>query len=214
MTQNKIIIGLTGSIGSGKSAVSNIFRQLGVSIIDGDIVSRKVVLNNSPAIKELKSEFGKKVIDDTGNLNRKALGEIVFCDDELLKKLNAIMEKYITKEIEKEIDEAFLNENCQLIIIDGALLFEMKLELKCNCTIGVFSSEAIRVKRIMKRNSYSYQEALKRIQAQATIYQNLKKCDFIINNINSTGILELIVYNIYSEILNEYEATEKNDKPK
>ena len=99
-----IIIGLTGGTGSGKTTVASMCIELGAYVIDADLVARKIVQKGTPALKEIVSYFGCDILLLSGELDRKKLGRIVFSDKGKLRMLNDITYKYITKEIEKEID--------------------------------------------------------------------------------------------------------------
>lgn len=99
MKQNRksIILGVTGGIGSGKSTVSSILKELGAVVIDADVISREVVEPGKLALEELTQEFGKDILDDWGQLKRKELAALVFNDENKLRVLNSIVHKYVAK---------------------------------------------------------------------------------------------------------------------
>ena len=86
-----LLVGLTGGMGSGKTLASSFFHELGAYIIDADIICRKLVEPGQPALKEITDSFGEDIIDKSGNLNRKELGQLVFCDPNEREKLENIL---------------------------------------------------------------------------------------------------------------------------
>ncbi len=99
-----LILGLTGGIGCGKSSLSNIFRNLNISIVDADIISRKI-FEDKLLLEKVFVHFGQSIKNDDGTLNRKALGKIVFSDEEKLKELNNLTHPRIREKIISEIEE-------------------------------------------------------------------------------------------------------------
>src|SRR5699024_2644580 len=95
-----VVIGLTGSIGTGKSTAARIFKDLHIPVVDADQVSREVVEPGETTLEEIRETFGDAIIQEDGNLDRKALGAIVFADEEKRKQLNAIIHPAIRKRME------------------------------------------------------------------------------------------------------------------
>ena len=117
-----IILGLTGSIGCGKSSLSNILKENNIDIIDADIISRKI-FEDKKLLNLVFEHFGDCIKNEDGSLNRKALGNIVFNDDNRLIELNALTHPRIKEKIIKEIEMLKLN-NKEVIVIDAPLLIE------------------------------------------------------------------------------------------
>ena len=126
MTQKKFIVGLTGGIASGKSAIATLFKRLGVNIVDADQVARDVVQKGTALLEKIRLTFGDEVILSDGSLNRKRLREIVFAQgaQDKLKTLNELMRNDIQSTIKKRIDEAL----GRYVIVMVPLLFEHHLE--------------------------------------------------------------------------------------
>ena len=122
-----MIIGLTGSIASGKSTVSAMFKNKGFAIVDADKIARLVVEPGTLVIKQLAETFGEEVIKEDGSLNREKLGEHIFANSEAREQLNSIMHPAIRKEMLKQKDER-LAEGAKTVIMDIPLLFESKLQ--------------------------------------------------------------------------------------
>jgi len=172
-----MIAGITGRSGSGKSYVSTIFAQYGFTVIDLDAVSRNVTMADSACLKEITDSFGNGVLLADGSLNRRALGEIVFNDEEKLKTLNTITHKYILEEMERIIAASDGD-----ILIDAPLLFEADLDKRCDATIGVIADDDILIKRISARDGISFETATARLAKQHSNDFFVKNCTYIIEN--------------------------------
>jgi dephospho-CoA kinase len=175
------VIGLTGGIGSGKSTVSRILSGLGAKIIDADLVSREIMSKGQEAYNEIVGYFGENILDERGEIDRKRLGLIVFEDAQKLKKLNEITHPKIIEKIKAMIMEA-KKENYKVIVVDAALLIETGLYQMMDEIWMVVVDIETQIKRIMKRDGFSYEEALKRIRSQMPLEEKIKYADFIINN--------------------------------
>lgn len=202
------VIGLTGGIGCGKSTVSNIFRDKGAIIIDADIISRQITNKGSKTLKDIEDAFGSEVIDADGNLIRKKLGSIVFSNSEKLKILNKITHKYIVEEVIRQV-KANIKLGKKYIVIDCALLFEMKLNEKCDIICGVYCSRKAQIERIIKRNNLTLQDAENRINSQVPVEEITSRCDYKINN---NGTLEKLCNEVESFLMSidKYDNTALN----
>ena len=194
----KFIFGITGPTGSGKSTVSEIFRSMGVYVADADKAARVVTKKDSECLNEIIDVFGNEIITSEGNLNRKALGEIVFNDRTKLKLLNKITHKYIKRYIENELE----NTNSTIAAIDGAVIIDSPVMEICKLLVVVTADTDTRIDRIIKRDALDFNIANERINSQMTNAQYEKYADFIIkNNDNNVG-LEECVERIYGKIKN------------
>ena len=179
MNQNKVI-GLTGSIATGKSQVSNYLRDKGIKVVDADLIARDLV--NIPLVKdEIKKAFGENIYVNE-NLDRKKLAEIVFNNDKKRNILNDIMHPHIYKIILDEIK----NSN-EIVFVDIPLLFENE---KVNEKFGlsfdeiwlVYVDREKQIERLMKRDGISRDYAEKKINSQISVEEKRKKSDVIIDN--------------------------------
>ena len=193
----KLIIGITGGTGSGKSTVSSYLKEKGAEIIDADIVAREIVMPGKKALSEIIEAFGKSVILPDGCLDRKKLGAIVFSDSEKLNILNDITHKYIIEEIEARISK----KQNGLIVIDAALLFQTKLFELCDKTISVLADENVRKIRIMNRDGLSEESAKNRISSQPDdcFYQG--KSDYIMFNNGEVDSIKIETDRILKELM-------------
>jgi len=176
------IIGLTGGIASGKSTVSNYLKELGAIIIDADIVARKIVEPGKPALKEIVDEFGSIILDEGGQLNRKKLGSIVFSNKNALQKLNSITHPRIIEDIQNEINWHKKNSDNSAIIVDAALLIELKIMDLVDELWVVHVPLDVQRNRLVVRDNITAEEADKRIGVQIANDDKLKLANKIIYN--------------------------------
>lgn len=175
------IIGITGSIASGKSTVSNMIKELGFTVIDADIVARQVVEPGEEAYEKIVETFGSEILFPNGMINRSKLGEIIFTNEERRKQLNAIVHPAVRKRMNNDKEEA-VKQGEKAVFLDIPLLFESKLTNMVDKVIVVYVDEKIQLERLMKRNDLSKEEALNRIQSQLSIEEKKKLADAFIDN--------------------------------
>ncbi|AEF17629.1 Dephospho-CoA kinase [Thermoanaerobacterium xylanolyticum LX-11] len=176
------VIGLTGGIASGKSTVSSILKSLGAVIIDADVVSREIMIKGTETYNILISVFGREILRKDGEIDRRKLGNLVFADKEKLNKLNEITHPEIIKRIKDIIEEERKKGKEKAIVLDAALLIEMKLFNMVDEVWLVVVDKKTQIRRLMKRDNLSYKDALNRIKSQMSIEDKMKYADFIINN--------------------------------
>lgn len=176
-----MIIGLTGSIASGKSTVSKMLQDKGFFIIDADIVAREVVELGSDTLQEIKKQFGIEVIYTDGTLNREVLGSMIFHQPAKRKQLNDIMHPAIRKEMLKQRDELTKKE-IETFFMDIPLLFESRLQHLVEKILVVSVTEDVQLERLMSRNNLSKEEAEARIKSQLPLSEKEKGADAVIYN--------------------------------
>ena len=178
-----IILGLTGSIGCGKSSVSNILKDNNIDIIDADLISRNI-LNDKNLLNLVFERFGDSVKNVDGSLNRKALGNIVFNDDNKLIELNSLTHPRIKANIINEIELLKLR-NKEVIVIDAPLLIEGGYLEMVDKLLVITCNNEIQISRIQKRDNCTREEALGRINSQISQEEKVKYADYIIDNSGS-----------------------------
>ena len=176
-----MIIGLTGSIASGKSTVSAMLRKKGLPIVDADEIARLVVEPGSPVLLEISRQFGADIIQEDGSLNREKLGERIFGNDEERQKLNGIIHPAIRQEMLRQKDE-WLANGANTIIMDIPLLFESKLQSFVDKIIVVSVSPEIQKERLIARNVLSQEEADARIRSQLPMKMKEQGADAVLFN--------------------------------
>ena len=182
-----LIVGLTGGIVGGKSTVASMFKDLGAKTIDADKLGHSVILPNKPAWKKIVKIFGKDILQNDLTIDREKLGKIVFTNQTLLKKLNEITHPEITKIIKEEMNSAKNKTHNQekVLIIDAALIYEAKIDRFMDKIIVVYIDKDEQIKRLIKRNNLSKDEALQRVRSQIPMEEKAKMADYVIDNSSS-----------------------------
>lgn len=173
------IIGITGSIATGKSQVSNILRGLGYNVIDSDLIAREVA-NRKDILNKIRDHFGEEAVQDK-RLNRAYIRDIVFKDDEKLEKLNNIMHSEIYKTMLQRVVEEGIN------FMDVPLLFETLEDaiahgIKYDEIWVVYTSPNIQMERLMARDRIDLLEAKRIIDSQISIEEKRNLADYVIEN--------------------------------
>ncbi|MFC9542318.1 dephospho-CoA kinase [Lysinibacillus sp. NPDC056959] len=176
-----MIIGLTGSIASGKSTVVKMMKALGLPIVDADIVARDVVELGTETLKLIVENFGQDILLEDGSLNRAKLGDIIFHEPVKRKMLNDIMHPAIRKEMLRQRD-AYIEDGEKHVVMDIPLLFENKLQHFVERIIVVSVSEEVQLRRLMERNNLSKEDALARMHSQLPMSVKEKGAHAVIYN--------------------------------
>jgi len=194
------VIGLTGNIGSGKSTVAEMFRQLGTKIIDADSIARKIVEPGQRAWKEIKDVFGDEVISSDQSIDRQKLGDIVFNDVSKRALLDNITHPKIFDEINNLVNE-YEKDHSNVVIIEAALIIEKGglLDL-INKLILVVVDEDTQTKRIKLRDDIPSDQIQSRIKSQMQISEKKKYADYIIDNNGSVLKTRTQANKIWKEI--------------
>lgn len=176
-----MIIGLTGSIASGKSTVANMLSEMGFPIIDADLVARIVVEKGTATLETIKEVFGTQVIHEDGTLNREELGALIFSDPSKRKQLNDIMHPAIREEMLVQRQQ-LVQQGHPVIIMDIPLLFESRLQSFVDKILVVTVTEQKQLERLMTRNGFTHEEARLRIQSQLPLSVKEEGADAVIYN--------------------------------
>lgn len=197
------IVGLTGGIATGKSTVTRMFRDLGVVVIDADVVAREVVEPGQPALTEIRDAFGDSVIAADGTLNRAALGAIVFEDDEARRRLGAITHPRIGMRMLQLANEAH-EQGHDWVIYDAALLIENNIHTMLPGTIVVACSPENQLARLMTRDEFDAEEAIARIQSQLPLAEKVAVADWVIDNDGTREQTEEQVRELFAELQSRF----------
>lgn len=173
------IIGITGGTGCGKTTALNELERRGALLIDCDAVYHRMLETDRPMLDEIEKYFPGAVID--GKLDRKALGAVVFTDEEGLRDLNIITHRHINLEIRRILREHAMNGGT-LAAIDAIELFSSGLAKRCTATIGVIADREVRIDRIMRRDGISREYAMMRVNAQRPNEYFIQKCSHVLEN--------------------------------
>jgi len=192
-----IIVGLTGSVGTGKSTVTNFFRELGAYMIDWDELARKATRPHSKAWKEIVEYFGEGILNADLSINRRKLAEIVFSDKEKLAKLNEIVHPKVFEEDARITDEIRSHDPDALVIKDIPLLLELSRPISVDKVIVVSASEQTQLRRLEEKGM-SPEDARNRIRSQLPLKEKIKSADFVIDNDGPLKETKRQVEEIYS----------------
>ena len=190
-----LIIGLTGSIGTGKSMISNKLKELQIPVIDADVIAREVVEPAMPAYKEIVATFGEEILHPDRSLNRKALGKLVFSDEKKRSKLNEIIHPRIREEMLRQRDE-YVSCNTPCAVMDIPLLFESKLTHYVDKIIVVATDEQTQLERIMTPDQSTIEDAEATVAAQIPIKKKMELADAVIDNNHTKEASYIQLYNI------------------
>lgn len=176
------IIGLTGSISTGKSTVSNYLKEKGYKVIDADEITHELMQKGNANYVKIVEHFGDSILDENFEIDRKKLSKIVFSDENELKMLNNLTQPNIFNKIKKTIEIS----DEKIIFLDIALLIEFIKDEKWDISLDeiwlVYVNRNIQLERLIKRNNFSKEEANSRINAQMNIDEKIGYADFIIHN--------------------------------
>ncbi len=192
------IIGVTGPIGSGKSYITKLFKARGLPTIDADHVYHLLTNKSTSLTLAIADVFGLEVLNTDCSLNRSKLSKIVFSDSEKLKCLNAITHGCVVDLILKRC-ENYAKKGKAAVVVEVPLMFESGFDRYCDEIICVVTDKESRIKRIMRRNGYTRQEAIERIDKQNNAEYYIDKSTKILYN-KSFSSAKKEFERIYSEI--------------
>ena len=196
-----IILGITGSSGSGKTTSSNFLSKIeGVKVINADSVVKELNNPKTEYMKEIKNTFGKEYFLEDENLDRKKLASLIFQNENALNNLNNITFKYVVEEILNKIKH-FSNENLKLLIIDAPLLFESELDKYCNYTLAILANKDKKIERICKRDNINKETAIARLNIQKDDSYYIKKADYVIENTGDENLLEIKIKELINKLI-------------
>lgn len=193
-------IGLTGGIATGKSTVAKILRDIGIAVVDADILAREVTKPGSKAVEEIKQAFGAEMVGADGNLDRSRLGRLVFQDPEKLKKLESILHPKIQDLRSRErlkLEQA----GHALAFYDVPLLFEKNMQSEFDAILLVYASPEDQKRRLQERDHLKENEMDLRLKAQMPIDEKVKMAQYVILNNGSVADLKLNVQSILKDLV-------------
>lgn len=193
-----LIVGLTGGYASGKSTVARVFMEMGATLIDADDLAREVVEPDKPAWSDIVAHFGKGVLLENREIDRKALGETIFRDERERERLNAIVHPRILEEELKAIERVRKASPDAVVILSVPLLIESGHYRHCDRIVVVTVDEETHIKRLMERDGFTREEAVRRISAQMPLLEKVGYADFVIDNSGSIEETEKRVKEVFA----------------
>ncbi len=191
-------VAIVGNIASGKSQVEKIISNLGYPVADTDKINNKLLTEDLFIKEEIKKNFGENICDEKGNISKSQLGKIIFDNKEAKNKLESILHPKIFEKINDFFRE---QKNSILAFVSIPLLFETKREKEFDKIIFISCDEETRLQRLMKRNNFTKDEALKRMSSQGNEKEKIKKSDFVIYNNSDLNKLEEDVKTVINELI-------------
>ncbi len=195
----KMVIGLTGNYGMGKSFVLSVFRELGAIVIDSDDIVN-LILHDKNVILDIKKILGDGIEKKNSTLDKEIVAKIIFNNNELRHKLEVLLHPMVFDKIETYLQK--IKGKRQLIIVEVPLLFEGGYQNRFDRTVTVFTTQKAALERLMKAG-VSRSNAMKRLKAQLPIQTKKKKADYLIDNNDSKQNTRKQVKNIYKQLLSE-----------
>ena len=196
------LIGLTGNIASGKTAVADMLAERGAVIVDADVLAREAVSKGSPALDAITARWGPEVLDDEGNLDRSSLRHIVFQNQEDLDALNEIVHPEVARLRKREI-EAAKQRGDKILVCVVPLLFERHLTEEFDAIVLVDAPRSLRLERIVRDRGIDETEAMKMIASQMPADLKRARADYVIENAGSLEDLEEEVNRVWGGIVGD-----------
>jgi dephospho-CoA kinase len=197
-----LLVGLTGNIGSGKSAVAQLLSERGATIIDADVLARRAVEVGTPAYKAIAERWGTSILSSDGGIDRAALRRIVFSDPVQLEQLNAYVHPEVERMRELLVEQARARGD-RLVVCDVPLLFERRLTESFDRIVLVDAPRPVRLERLVRERGLRETEAMDMIVAQMPAELKRARADHIIDNDGTLTQLERRVHDVWLALVRD-----------
>ena len=194
-------VGLTGSIGVGKSFVGSVFVELGCRLLDADATAREVVLPGTAGLAAVVKEFGPEVLQTDGTLDRKRLGAVVFGDEQKRQRLNGILHPRIIERQDQILQQWESEEPNGIGIVDAALMIESGGYKRFDKLIVVHCRPEVQLERLMLRDGLSCDEAQKRIDSQMPQEEKQRYADYLIDTSDGFELTRQRTKAVYDQLV-------------
>lgn len=192
-----LVLGLTGGIACGKSNISQTLQELGAVIVDGDVLSRELTANGGAALMDIRAAFGDSVFHPDGTLNRRALGSIVFQDDQARDTLDNIMQPLLLTLILRDIEDA-RNAGASVCVLDMPLLYEKDIDRLCDQVWCAYVPREVQLSRLMARDGFTLEEAEARLRSQLPADEKAARADVVIDTSGPMDYTKEYVISLYA----------------
>ena len=195
-----ILIGLTGSVATGKSTVAKMFKKCGAIVIDADELAREVVQPGKPAWREIVRTFGRRILNLDRTIDRHALGAIVFHDKKKLRHLERIIHPRVARAQIRLTKQAAKNDPKAIVIYDVPLLFEAGIDKRVDKTVVVAATRETQIMRLKNRNGLTRAEALRRIRSQMPLAMKRLRADYILDGTKNRESLSRDISRLFEDL--------------
>jgi len=196
-----LVIGLTGSIGTGKSEVARLLGSLGAELINADLVGHEAYAPNTDGWRQVVEAFGRDILQPSDEIDRRKLGAIVFSDPEQMAKLNAIMHPRIAEMVGERI-EKLRGQGKEVVVVEAALLFEAKWDYLVDEVWSTDAPVETVIQRLRDRNGLEEEEVRKRIDSQMDREERLARSHLVVDNSGDVAALEQTVSSLWETRVN------------
>jgi dephospho-CoA kinase len=194
-------VGLTGSIGVGKSFVASIFTELGCHVLDADLTAREVVMPGMPGLNAIVQEFGEEILNTDGTLDRKRLGALIFADENRRQRLNHILHPFIIARQDEILRDWEREDPKGIGIVDAALMIESGGYKRFDKLIVVHCRPEVQLERLMLRDKLSRDEAQRRIASQMSQEEKQKFADYLIDTSDGFDPARSRTVEVYNQLI-------------
>jgi dephospho-CoA kinase len=194
-------VGLTGSIGVGKSFVASVFVELGCHVLDADQTAREVVMPGTPGLKALTENFGEEILAADGTLDRKQLGALIFADQSERERLNHILHPFIIARQDEILNGWEADDPNGVGIVDAALMIESGGYKRFDKLIVVHCRPEVQLERLMLRDKLSREEAERRINSQMPQAEKQKFADYLIDTSDGFDLTRQQVIRVHQNLI-------------
>ena len=201
------LIGITGPTGAGKTTALKAFERRGALVVDCDAVYHTLLCTCQPMKAELKARFGETVFGPDGQLDRKALGAVVYGDQAAMKDLETITHRYVAAEVDRLLEQG-REERRPAVAVDAIALLEGDLAARCDAVIGILAPEQQRLQRIMAREGVSEAYARARIRAQKDDGFYRENCTYILENNGTEAAFASAAGTLFDKLLEDSDCRE------
>src|SRR6185436_5214004 len=198
-------VGLTGSIGVGKSFVASVFEELGAHVLDADQTAREVVMPGRPGLKAITDAFGEEILNADGTLDRKQLGALVFADEAKRQQLNALLHPFIIARQDQILKEWEAKDPDGIGIVDAALMIESGGYRRFDKLIVVHCRPEVQLERLMLRDKLSLDEAQRRIDSQMPQEEKQRFADYLIDTSDGFDLTREQTIKVYKALLTRFQ---------
>lgn len=194
-------VGLTGSIGVGKTFVASVFIELGCHVLDADLTAREVVMPGTPGLQAITHEFGEEILNTDGTLDRKRLGALIFADENRRQRLNHILHPFIIARQDEILREWEREDPKGIGIVDAALMIESGGYKRFDKLIVVHCRPEVQLERLMLRDNLSREEAERRINSQMSQEEKQKFADYLIDTSDGFDLTRTRTVGVYNQLI-------------